>query len=100
MSNDPANLLNGQNSVPKLNDIEKQICDAPLKIDEIAKALKQLKNDKSPGSDGLTTNFFKFFWPDISLFLLDSLRYSFKHKLLSDDQRRGILNLIPNLIKT
>ena len=89
-------LLNGQNdNIPKLNDIEKQLCDASLKIEEIAKALKQLKNDKSPGSDGLTTNFYKFFWTDISLFLFDSFKYSFKHKLLSDDQRRGILNLIP-----
>ena len=90
------NLLNGQNdNIPKLNDIEKQLCDASLKIEEIAKALKQLKNDKSPGSDGLTTNFYKFFWTDISLFLFDSFKYSFKHNLLSDDQRRGILNLIP-----
>ena len=79
------NLLtgNGQNdNIPKLNDIEKQLCDASLKKEEIAKALKQLKNDKSPGSDGLTTNFYKFFWTDISLFLFDNFKYSFKHKIL------------------
>ena len=81
--------------MPKLNNIEKQICDSPLRIDEIAKAIMQLKNDKSPGNDGFTTNFYKFFWPDIKYLLFDSFKYSFKVKMLSDNQRRGILNLLP-----
>ena len=36
-----------------------------------------------------------FFWSDIRLFLFDSFRHSFENNLLSSDQRRGILNLIP-----
>ena len=82
-------------NIPKLNSLDKQLCDSPIKLDEIAAAIKTLKNDKSPGNDGFTTNFYKFFWPDIKLFLYDSFRYSFETKMLSDNQRRGILNLIP-----
>ena len=75
--------------------MEKQICENDLKIDEVANALKQLPNDKSPGSDGFTTNFYKFFWPDIKDFLHESFLYSFKNGELTNDQKRGIINLIP-----
>ena len=87
-------FLKSQN-MSKINDIDKEKCETPLSLEEIAKAAKELKNDKSPGSDGISANFYKFFWPDIKLFLFDSYKYSFDHNLLSSDQRRGILNLIP-----
>ena len=82
-------------NIPLLSDIEKEMCETPLKLHEIAKALKNLKNDKSPGNDGFTANFYKFFWPDIKMLLFDSYKYSFQNGLLTSDQRRGILNLIP-----
>ena len=66
---------------------------------EIGKALKQLKNDKSPGNDGFTTNFYKFFWPDIKHLLFESYNYSFETGMLTNDQKRGILNLIPKADK-
>ena len=83
------------NHLPKLTELEQQICERPLSMEEISKSLKQLANDKTPGSDGFTTNFYKFFWIDIKELVFDSFKYSFKNELLSDDQRRGILNLIP-----
>ena len=84
-----------QVNTSKLKAMEKQICENDLKIDEVANALKQLPNDKSPGSDGFTTNFYKFFWPDIKDFLHESFLYSFKNGELTNDQKRGIINLIP-----
>ena len=39
--------------------------------------------------------FLQIFWSDIRLFLFDSFRHSFENNLLSNDQPRGILNLIP-----
>ena len=45
--------------------LKNMMCDRPLQMAEIAAALKKLKNDKTPGNDGFTTNFYKFFWPDI-----------------------------------
>ena len=75
--------------------MEKQICENDLKIDEVANALKQLLNDKSSGSDGFTINFYKFFWPDIKKLPHESFVYSFKKGELTNDQKRGIINLIP-----
>ena len=57
-------------TLPRLNDSEHEELERDLQIEEIAKALKELLNHKTPGSDGFTSNFFKFFWPDLKeLFL-------------------------------
>ena len=71
------------------------LCDEPLTLAECTRALKLLANNKSPGSDGFTTNFYKFFWIDIKEILFDSFEYSLEHNTLSSDQKRGILNLLP-----
>ena len=58
-------------------------------------ALKKMANNKSPGSAGLTTNFYKFFWPDIRNLLIESYEYTYKDKELSEEQKLAIINLIP-----
>lgn len=81
--------------IPKLSDAEKNICDANITEFECTKVLKTFKNNKSPGSDGLTAEFYKFFWIDIRKFIMESFEYSFETGSLSVDQRSGILTLIP-----
>ena len=81
--------------IPKLSDAEKNICDASISDEECTKVLKTFKNNKSPGTDGLTAEFYKFFWIDIRKYVLESFEYSFESGTLSIDQRRGILTLIP-----
>ena len=66
-----------------------------ITLEECGLALKQLANNKSPGSDGFPTEFYKFFWPDVRKYLFDSYSYSFQNGKLSMDQRRGILSIIP-----
>lgn len=39
--------------------------DEDLKLEELDKAIKQMAKDKSPGLDGLTTEFYVFFWDNI-----------------------------------
>ena len=54
-----------------------------------------MKNDKSPGSDGFSSNFYKFFWKDIGHFVLRSLNYGFLTNELSVTQNQGIITCIP-----
>ena len=49
----------------KLNDEDRHICDETITYEEIAKAIKDLPNNKSPGTDGFPIEFYKFFWKDI-----------------------------------
>ena len=45
---------------------------------ETLSALKLMKNGKSPGMDGFTTEFYKFFWKDINLFLIRSFNHGYE----------------------
>jgi hypothetical protein len=35
--------------------------------------VNKMKNNKSPGSDGFTSEFLKFFWKDLKVFVIGSL---------------------------
>ena len=42
-----------------------------------------MKNEKSPGLDGYTVKFFKFFWIDIEVFILRSINYGYRTGILA-----------------
>ena len=81
--------------IPKLSNDDRELVDGILNMDDCTTAVKTLKRGKSPGSDGLTADFYKFFWTDIKENVLDSLQYAYQNNLLSNEQRRAILRLIP-----
>ena len=55
-----------------------------------------MKNDKSPGSDGLTSEFYKRFWEEIGDDAVQSINSAFDKGELSICQRRGLITLLPN----
>ena len=65
--------------------------------DECLRALKEFKNWKSPGTDGLSAEFYKLFWTEISTDIIGNFnyRYTFKTGTLSISQRHGFILLIP-----
>ncbi len=81
--------------IPKISNLSRELCDENITIEECAKALRDMPNNKTPGSDGFPTEFYKFFWKDIKSFVVDTFTYAMKHGMLSIEQRRGILSLIP-----
>ena len=81
--------------IPKLNIEEKQNLEGLLKPEEVLCSLKNIKNNKSPGSDGFTAEFLKFFWKDIGTFVVRSLNNSFQKGELSQTQKEGLITCIP-----
>jgi len=71
------------------------LCDGLLNEYECGLALKEMQNNKSPGSDGITIEFYKIFWNDIKTHLVNSLNYSFNNEHLTTLQKQGIISLIP-----
>jgi len=86
-------------NIPQLNEDQRKACEADLCEEELLMALKCMKNGKTPGSDGLSVDFYKFFWCDIKDLLLDSFIYAFIDEKLSIDQRRALISLIPKADK-
>ena len=83
------------NNITKLNNIDKTSCEGKLTEYECGIALKQMKNSKSPGSDGISTEFFKIFWQDLKTYYINSINYSFEQYSLTDLQKQGLITLLP-----
>ena len=75
----------------KLSEHDKEGCEGPLSLDECTLVLKMMKNGKSPGSDGFTTEFYKFFWKDIGSLVCHSINFAYNSGRLYDFQRQGII---------
>lgn len=82
-------------AIPKLSQDEQATCEGTVSHAECISALKQFKNNKSPGTDGFTSEFYQFFWTDIKDLVLSSINYAFTSGNLSIDQKRGVISLIP-----
>ena len=78
-----------------LDQETKNQLEGAITIDEALTAVKNMKNDKSPGSDGFTAEFYKFFWKDIGHFLIRSINLGFQKGELSTTQKQGIISILP-----
>ena len=81
-------------ALPKISEVQKQSCEGLLTKDECLSSLKQMAKNKSPGTDGLSAEFYLTFWDDLGQELVDSLNYAFECGELAISQRRGIITLI------
>ena len=82
-------------NIPKLKNNTKESLEGEITFLELTATIKNMKNGKSPGSDGYTTEFFKFFWKDIGKFVFRSIRYGYNQGELSVTQKQGIITCIP-----
>ena len=81
----------------KSTDIK--ICDSnlgdPITVKEIGQVLKRMKNNKSPGIDGFTSEFFKVFYSKLQYLITNSMNSCFKKGILSPTHTQGILVCLP-----
>ncbi len=82
-----------------LSDDEKNTCEGYMTKDELLAALKQTKNNRSPGIDGIPVDFYKVFWSDISDHMVKAMNWAIQNDELSSNHRRGIITLIPKKAK-
>ena len=54
-----------------------------------------MKNDKTPGPDGIPADLYKVFWPRISIYLYKMLETAMATKEMPFSSQQGVLNLIP-----
>ena len=79
---------------PSLTEQDKLFCDAFPTMDECGEAIKSMKNNKSPGFDGIPVEFYKIFWNDIKHYYYDSIAHSFDCEEMSFSQKLSIISLL------
>ena len=80
---------------PQLNEYQRNSLEGLLTLEEITKYIKICRADASPGSSGFTGSFFKMFWRNMKVFILNSLNYVFQSGSLSATQKLGVIILLP-----
>lgn len=81
--------------VNSLDDLEREMFEDGITMNELEDALKSMKTNKCPGSDGFTVEFYRKLWPHVGSLILESINESFETGQLNPEQRRGIITLIP-----
>ena len=89
----------------KLSEEAKEKLETPISKKELDDALKSLKNNKAPGPDGYSAEFYKKFWDDLGYLFLDYINYSHTEGALTNTLLEGTITCLPkggkarNLIK-
>jgi hypothetical protein len=80
---------------PKLSNTEADALEGKITYAELTTVLKKQKNNKTPGIDGYSAEFYKFFWKDIGHFVLRAINESYDKGLLPITLRRGVITCLP-----
>ena len=91
---DKNNFLSGVSKFPQLSTEQSLECEKSITEKELYEALKSMPNDKSPGNDGCTKEFFKTFWSEAKKPFLSCVLHSFGKEELCTSHRQAIIKLI------
>ena len=80
--------------MPRLTENERVLCEGKLAKRECWETLVSMGNNKSPGNDGFTEEFYVCFFDELHRYLIESLNSSFNSGKLSNSQRQAVITLI------
>ena len=84
-------------TLSQLSEASQESIVEPLSCDEVKDVLKNCKNGKSPGLDGLTYQFYKTTWSTILTVLTKVLQTQLNRDRLMESSRHGATRLIPKV---
>lgn len=77
-----------------LNDYDREQCEGHLSLEECWIALEEFKNNKSPGNDGITAEFYQKCWALLGPMMVDSFNVSYTNGELTNSQRQAVITLL------
>ena len=88
------NYLDGIKTNAKLTKVEASLCDGNITNEECETVIKQMAKNKTPGYDGLPSEFYIYFWNDIKSMIIESFNEAFTSGQLSETHKQIIISLI------
>ena len=89
------NTIKRLTALLRVNEEEQESLEKDLTLEELKDALASFADNKSPGEDGFTKEFYQTFFDLIGKDLLNSYKDSFHKDSLSISQKRESITLIP-----
>ena len=78
--------------IPKLSEEEKQSSEGKISLEECEIILESFKENKSPGSDGIPSEFYKRCWNIIEKPFIECVNGSFVRGEMSNTQKKSCNN--------
>ena len=91
----PISSIIDDKNIRKLDDNTSKQLDGKLTAEEISYAIKNMKNDKSPGIGGFPVEFFKIFWGRIKFLVLRALNEGYEKGEMSETLKYAVITCIP-----
>ena len=95
INNDFINYKHITDKLPKLNREEQESIEREINIEDLKHIVYKSKNNKSPGPDGFSNEFYKSFWDQIQILLLQLMNHYREKGELNKRQISGIITCIP-----
>ena len=87
-------MLNNTVFETTLSKDDADICDGQISLDEITKAIFNMKHNKSPGLSGISIEFYQTFWNKIKYLVLNSMNEGSIKGEQSPLQKQGVISLL------
>jgi len=71
------------------------LCNIPISLEDITCALSKMEANKSPGTDGLTPEFYRYFFGSIGPELLKVINCIVENNMLPVSMSQGMITLVP-----
>ena len=80
-------------NTPKLSVDDQKLCEDKFTVTEFWDALFAMQNNKTPGNDGLTKEFYACFFNEIGKLLVETLNFSYENGEVSTSQIQAVITL-------
>ena len=90
-----SSLSHVKENITKISECDRVDMDRDITISELEHIITKSKNNKSPGPDGFTNEFYKIFWHNLKIILLKLLNYYRVNNALNPSQLEGTITCIP-----
>ena len=81
--------------ITKLNREQVKLCEGLITEKELNLALAAMNTSSSPGPDGYTAAFFRFFWDELKILILAVMKEAYEKSELPLDFNLSVTTLIP-----
>ena len=93
VNNDDNMFLQG-NDIPTLTNEDKASCEGDLSQSECLDALNSMSKNKTPGNDGLSSEWYLTFWNIVGKFVVKILNIGLRKGEMSSSQRQAVITLL------